>query len=144
MVVRWSRRASLECLRTKAVVKAKAIKRIKVTAARPWLETGSRSPEALVCLGRCWQACRNPCLKAQCFVRSIQPLSSFFQRLCPNWRMTGVGKACLGRVVNQSHSYAYPYGCGCPQCRGMRFCRSMYMGKRVQRVTPKCLNEVEI
>src|SRR4249919_2296150 len=73
MAVRWSRRASLECLRTKAEVKANAIKRIKVTAARPWLETGSRSPEALVCLGRCRQACRNPCLKAQCFVRSIQP-----------------------------------------------------------------------
>src|SRR5678816_1707676 len=51
MAVRWSRRASLECLRTKAEVKANAIKRIKVTAARPWLETGSRSPEALVCLG---------------------------------------------------------------------------------------------
>src|SRR5205823_890837 len=35
IVVRWSRRASLECLRTKAEVKANAIRRIKVTAARP-------------------------------------------------------------------------------------------------------------
>src|SRR5260370_42428065 len=103
MAVRWARRASLECLRTKAEVKANAMKRIKVTAAKPWLETGSRSPEALVCLGRCPQECRNPCLKAQCFVRSIQPLFSFFQRLGPSWRMTGVGKACLGSEVNPSH-----------------------------------------
>src|SRR5437773_5637122 len=83
MVVRWSRRASLECLRTKAELTAKAIRRIRVTAARPWLGTGSRSPEAIVCLGRCRQAWRNPCLKAQCSVRSIQPLFSFFQRPCP-------------------------------------------------------------
>src|SRR5260370_35686972 len=104
MAVRWARRASLECLRTKAEVKANARKRIKVNAAKPWLETGSRSPEGLVCLGRCRQACRNPCLKAQCFVRSIQPLFSFFQRLCPSCRMTVVGKDCLDRVVTQSHS----------------------------------------
>ena len=59
-------------------------RRVKVTAARPWLGAGSRSPEAVVCLGRCRQAWRNPCLKAQCFVRSIQPLFSFFQRQWPS------------------------------------------------------------
>src|SRR6266446_895436 len=42
MAVRWSRRASLECLRTKAELKANAIRRIKVTAARPWLGTDSQ------------------------------------------------------------------------------------------------------
>ena len=106
MVVRWSRRASLECRRTKAEVKANATRRIKVTAARPWLETGSRSPEGMICLGRCRQAWRNPCLKAQCLVRSIQPLFSLFQRLCPNLRITGEGKTCLGSVVTQSHSWS--------------------------------------
>ena len=72
----------------------------------PWLGTDSRSPEAVVCLGRCRQAWRNPCLKAQCFVRSIQPLFSFFQRLCPSWRIIGVGNTCLGSVVTHSHSWS--------------------------------------
>jgi len=93
-VVRWSRPASLECLRTKAEDKANAMRRIKVTAARPRLGTDSLSPDALTCLGRCWQACKKPCLKAQCLVRSIQPLFSCFQRLWPSWRMTVAGKAC--------------------------------------------------
>jgi hypothetical protein len=51
MAVRWSRRASLECLRTKAELKANAIRRIKVTAASPRLETSSRSPQAAACFG---------------------------------------------------------------------------------------------
>jgi hypothetical protein len=65
----------LGVLETKAEVKANAMSRIKMTAARPWLETAPPSPEAFVRVGRCRQACRNPCLKAQCFVRSIQPCS---------------------------------------------------------------------
>ena len=52
MVVRWSRRTSLECRKTKAEDNAKAIRRMKVTAAKPRLGTSSRSPEALSCLGR--------------------------------------------------------------------------------------------
>lgn len=39
IAVRWSRRASLECLRTNADVKAKVMRRIKVTAAKPRLGT---------------------------------------------------------------------------------------------------------
>ena len=61
---------------------------------RDWRPTPALR-EAVVCLGRCRQAWRNPCLRAQCFVRSIQPLFSFFQRLWPNWRMIRVGKRGL-------------------------------------------------
>ena len=41
-------------------------------------------PGGVGLLGAVRQACRNPCLKAQCLVRSIQPLFSFFHRLCPS------------------------------------------------------------
>src|SRR5260370_171049 len=96
--VKCSRRASLEWRSRKAELKANAIRRTKVTASRPRLGTGSRCPEALVCWGRCWQACRKPCLKAQCLVRSIQPLFSCFQRLCPSWRMGAAGKDWTVRI----------------------------------------------
>src|SRR5947208_15923120 len=97
MAVNWSRRASLECLRTKAVLKANAISRIKVTAARPWLETGCRSPEAVVCLGRCRQAWRNPCLKAQCFVRSIATVVFILPSAVPQLADDPSGKGLLGQ-----------------------------------------------
>jgi hypothetical protein len=41
----------LERRRTKAEHTAKAIRRIKVTAARPWLGTGSRAPVRIVAPG---------------------------------------------------------------------------------------------
>ena len=54
-------------------------------------------------------ACKKPCLKAQCLVKSIQPLFSFFQRLCPSWRTIAVGKDRWGSVVTHSHSWSVEY-----------------------------------
>ena len=102
--VRWWSRASLERRRTNEEHTAKAIRRIRVTTAKPRLGTGCCSPEALRCWGRWRQAWRKPCFKAQCRVRSIQPLFSFFQRSCPKRRTTGAAKV-EPKVVIQTHSW---------------------------------------
>ena len=62
-----------------------ASSRMRVTAANPRLATGLRAPsgESLAVAfiwGRCRQAWRKPCLKAQFCVKSFQPLFSCFHR----------------------------------------------------------------
>ena len=88
----------------KAEHSVNASKRIRVTAASPRLGTGCRAPLGEIVCGRWRQACRNPCFRAQCWVRSFQPLFSNFQRSWPNRRTCGVGKARGSRVVTHNHS----------------------------------------
>src|SRR5205807_3516076 len=58
-----------------------ASSRMRVTAANPRLATGLRAPSAESAvefiLGRCRQACRKPCLKAQFCVKSRRVVRVF-------------------------------------------------------------------
>ena len=99
MAVRPYRGTSLECRKVRVEHKAKARRRMRVTAAKPRLGTKLSLAVRGQLLATVTHTCRKPCLKAQFWVRSFQPLFSCFQRSCPRLRTSGAGNVRWSRVV---------------------------------------------